>query len=366
MVVREAWLKPITGSDGQTREDTRLALQVGMAPDTAITAASGVRPGATTGSSPFDLIAASAMQCTIKAGTAVIQGTAAQGAYPMYSNADKTLTFSDGNATNPRIDLVCIRVWDDFIDSSGQTLTDIVVVQGTPSASPSAPALPSTSSLALWEVRVNAGVSSGNGGINANPGWTAARTDRRVYTSALGGIRLASGGWTGAYDGQYRDNGSHLQRWSTASSSWNSPYTIGWMGYRESDTGTVALSGGPWRLNELGTLTLSFSSTRRYKITAEATCKSNSAAPNGGFLDIRYKTGTSIPNDQNPSSSTLLANRHYGFATNLIPIPGTVTKVFEPSVTETGTVGVFWTHNGSGNSVVEGDMVLLVEDIGPR
>ena len=88
--------------------------------------------------------------------------------------------------------------------------------------------------------------------------------------------------------------------------------------------------------------------------------------PNGGYLDIRYKTGSSIPNDQNPASSTLLANLHYGFDSNGIPVPGTLVKPFEPSVTETGTVSIFWTHSGSGSSIVEGDMLLLIEDAGPR
>jgi hypothetical protein len=362
MAVR-AWPLNPTGTDGNTREDVRIAQNVWMTADTPIKSISGIRSGSSTGTEPFDLQGVSAMQAKITPGLAYIQGTATQGGYAVFSDTDVTLTFSDGNATNPRIDLVYLKVFDDFQDASGQTLATITKIEGTPAAVPTVPTLPATA-IPLWRVRVNAGVSAGTGGINSNPGWTAARTDSRWYTVAAGGIVPAGGNWSGVHPGQYRDDGTNLQRWN--GSAWKTPYVTGWLGSRESDTGTVSLSGGPWRLNELGTLTLAFSSTRRYKITAEATCKSNSSAPNGGFLDIRYKTGSSIPNDQNPSSSTLLANRHYGFATNLIPIPGTVTKIFEPSVTETGTVGVFWSHNGSGNSIVEGDMVLIVEDIGPR
>lgn len=366
MVQRASWLLPITGSDGQTREDTRLADQVMMSPDTAITAASGVRPGAASGATPLDLQGVSAMVAKVTAGTAVIQGTTAQGPYRVYNSADQNLTFADGNATNPRIDLVAFRVYDHFIDASGSTLAAIQVVQGTPSATPVAPALPSTSSLALWEVRVNAGVSAGNGGINSNPGWAAARTDRRVYTVAAGGIRPASGGWTAAYDGQYRDNGSQLQRWYSSNSSWNSPYAIGWLASRASDTPTASLSGGPWRINELGTITLAWSSTRRYLITAEGGARSTSGVPNGMFIDIRYKTGSSIPNDQNPSSSTLLANREIGFSANGLTTPVTMHKVYEPSVSETGTIALFWVHSGAGDSRINSDMVLIVEDIGPR
>lgn len=362
MAVRAWPLYPITGSEGNTREDVRVANGVLLTPDTATKSLSGIRIGSSTATGAFDLVAVSAMQCKITPGLAAIQGTAAQGVYEVFSDADKTLTFSDGNASNPRIDLVHLRVRDDFIDAGGQTKADIEVLEGTPAASPVAPTLPACS-IPLYQVRVNAGVSAGNGGINSNPGWTAARTDVRWYTCASGGILPVGGSWSGTYPGQYRDN-TQLERWT--GSAWKTPYAIGWMGYRESDTDTAPLSGGPWRLNELGTLTLAFSSARRYRITAEAGAKANTGVPNGGFLDIRYKTGTSIPNDQNPSSSTLLANREVGFSANNLVIPLTVTKSYEPSVTETGTVGVFWTHSGGGNSIVVGDMVLLVEDIGPR
>lgn len=366
MVVRANWLLPRTGSDGNTREDMRLAQQTWMSPDTAITAASGIRPGASSGSTPFDLQAVSAMQCKITGGTALVQGTTAQGAYAAYSNADTTLTFTAGNATNPRIDLVVLRVYDNFIDASGSTQATIEIVPGTPSATPSAPALPSATSLPLWEVRVNANVSSGNGGINSNPGWTAARTDRRVYTVAAGGIRPASGGWTAAYDGQYRDNGTQLQRWYSATSTWNAPYAVGWLASNRSNTATVALTGGPWRINEVGTITLSWSSSRRYKLTGLASAKANTSVPNGGKLELRYKTGSSIPNDQNPSSSTVIEEDNIGFSANLLAGKCVIVAKYEPSVSETGTIGLFWTHGGSGSSIVSGGMLLMVEDMGPR
>lgn len=362
MAVRATLLYP-TGADGNTREDVRIANGVWMTADTPIKSISGIRSGSSSGTEPFALQAVSAMQAKVTPGLAYIQGTAAQGGYNVFSDADKTLTFSDGNASNPRIDLVHLRVRDDFIDAGGQTKADIEVIEGTPAASPVVPTLPACS-IPLWQVRVNAGVSAGNGGINSNPGWTAARTDARWYTVASGGIVPAGGNWSGVHPGQYRDDGTILQRWT--GSAWKSPFAIGRLGYLESDTATSVLSGGPWRINELGTLTLSWSSARRYKITAEAGARANSGVPNGGFLDIRYKTGASIPNDQNPASSTLLCNRAVGFSANGLTIPMTVTKQYEPSVTETGTIGVFWTHSGGGNSLLSGDMVLLVEDIGPR
>lgn len=365
MAVREAWLKPRTVSDGQTREDTRLSTQVGMSPQNATTAASGIRVGAGSGAAPFDLQSVSAMVAKVTPGVALVQGTTAQGAYPVYSDSDKNLTFADGHATNPRIDLVCLRVWDNFVDSSGSTMTDIVVVAGTPASSPVAPALPSTSSLALWEVRVNAGVSAGNGGIASNPTWSSARTDRRVYTAAAGGIRPATGGWNGTYDGQYRDNGTDLQRWYSGSSKWNAPYGGMYIASAYSDLDTVGLSGGPWRLND-SVLTPTWSSNRRYLIQGALTMMAATSPPNGAYLEIRYKTGSSIPNDQNPSSSTLLRRRHVGFSAEFIAHPVFAWRIYEPSVTEVGTIALFWTHESTGTTMVNGGIHLIVQDIGPQ
>lgn len=365
MAVRAWPLYPITGSEGNTREDARIAQGVWMTADTPTKSISGLRSGSSSGTEPCDLQAVSAMQAKITPGLAYIQGSAAQGGYAVYVSSDETLMFSDGHATNPRIDLVYLRVYDDFIDSSGQTVAIVSKVEGTPAASPTVPALPSTTSIPLWQVRVNAGVNAGNGGINSNPGWTAARTDARWYTVASGGIVPAGGSWSGVHPGQYRDDGTNLQRWGGA--SWKTPYAIGRVASASSGTSTGALSGGPWRLNEIGAgITLSWSSARKYLLVAEITAKSNSGAPNGGYLDIRYKTGTSIPNDQDPGSSTLLENRHVSFGANGISVPITLHKPFDPSVSETGTISIFWTHDGSGNSIVEGDMLLYVKDDGPR
>lgn len=362
MAVRAMWLNP-TGASGQTREDSRIASGMWMNPDTPTKATSGIRSGSSSGTEPFDLQASSAMACTIKPGLAFIQGTAAQGGYSVYSDADKTLTFSAGHATLPRLDLVYLGVKDAFINGSGPTEADIYIVEGTPASVPVAPALPFTSAIPLWTVRVNAGVSAGNGGINSNPGWSSARSDMRWYTVAAGGILPAGGAWSGTYPGQYRDNGTTLERWS--GSDWEKPFPLGYLDNKFTDTDTIPLDDtGPWLLVDLGVITMTWSSERRYKITCEATVKSDNSAPNGGYLDLRYKTGPSIPNDQNPGSSTLLRNVHVGFDADDLPIPLSMVRIHVPSVTEQGTIGLFWRHDGTGESIVEGGMQLLVEDIG--
>lgn len=365
MAVRSAFHLPITVSDGNTREDMRLAFQVMMTPETATTSAPGIRPGASSGSVPFDLQSVSAMVCKITGGVAYVQGTAAQGAYPAYNSADKNITVGDGHATNPRIDLVVLRVWDNFIDTSGQTLTDIVLVPGTAASSPVAPAVPAAS-IPLWEIRVNAGVSAGNGGVASNPGWTSARTDRRVYTVASGAIRPATGGWTGTYDGQYRDNGT-LQRWYTASSTWNAPFPLGYVASAYGEAETLALFGTQtWRINQVSDgLVVAWSSLRRYRITMDATLRSDTGAPNSGLLQMRYKTGSTIPNDGNPASSTPLRQRSVDHAGNGFATYSRVQRLYEPTVTETGTVALFYQHSGAGGVKLSHGSIW-VEDMGPR
>jgi len=174
-------------ASGMSAEDHRLATQIGMAPAGALQTRSGLILGAVTNQgtgSPADLQTVSAMQAKVVPFQAWVDGTSAtlQSGYSFTSDADVTLLFADGDATNPRIDLVVARIRDNPYDASGVQLGDVVIIQGTPAASPTAPAVPA-SSLALWEVRVEAGRNAGNGGID----FPTKRTNRRLYTSALGG-----------------------------------------------------------------------------------------------------------------------------------------------------------------------------------
>ncbi|MGP3687366.1 hypothetical protein ACTVZO_22135 [Streptomyces sp. IBSNAI002] len=203
MTVRAGWLLP----DGQTREDTRLAPLGAMAPENTLT----TRDGLIAGGAGLVATGVSAMQVQISTGRAVIQGTTAQGSYPVAVTAPVTLNVPDGHAQHPRIDAVAIRLYDALYDTSQQTAVQLEIVTGTPSATPSAPSLPN-SSIRLWEIAVPAGTSAGTGGIS----WASALTDRRRYTSSYGGIlpRGYSLSFSGGYAGQYRDNGAELERWS--------------------------------------------------------------------------------------------------------------------------------------------------------
>lgn len=202
MTVRAAWLLP----NGQTREDTRLAPLGTMAPDSAMTS----RDGVIAGGNPLNATGVAAMQLQIATGRALVQGTAAQGAYPVAVTSPESLTLADGHAQFARIDSVVLRVLDALYDTSEQTLARVEIIQGEAVATPVAPTLP-PAALRLWDVTVPAGASAGTGGIT----WASALADRRRYTAAYGGIIPRGWGlsFTGAYPGQYRDNGAGLDRW---------------------------------------------------------------------------------------------------------------------------------------------------------
>lgn len=237
MTVRSAWLLPGGETPGQTREDTRLAPIGTMAPESEIR----TRDGVIAGGEPFAATGAGAMTLQIGVGRALVQGTDAQGAYPVANDSPMTVMFEDGNAQFGRIDAVALHVYDGLFDTSGQTLAQIEIVPGTPSETPTAPVMPSAY-LRLWDVTVPAGTSAGVGGIN----WSSAIADRRRFTSSYGGI-LPRGyglGFTGAYEGQYRDSGEWLERWSEARQRWETQSVDG-----------HALVGG-----ESGKLTMSFTS----------------------------------------------------------------------------------------------------------
>ncbi|MGJ5826717.1 hypothetical protein [Streptomyces ossamyceticus] len=209
MTVRSAWLL----TNGQTREDTRLTPVGTYAPESEMR----TRDGVIAGGNPFAATGAGAMSLQIGVGRAQVQGTDAQGAYPVSVDAPVTLTFTDGEAQFARIDSVVLHVYDQLFDQGGQNLAAVEIVRGTGSATPTAPTLPSAC-LRLWDVTVPAGASAGVGGID----WTSALADRRHFTSAYGGIIPRGYGlaFNGAYDGQYRDNGTGLERWDAAAGAW--------------------------------------------------------------------------------------------------------------------------------------------------
>lgn len=110
----------------------------------------------------------------------------ALGPYLLVSDANVDITFDAGQPAVPRVDRVIARVRDNANDGSGSTAGSIEYLKGQSGGS--ATALP-TNAFLLYEVTVPAGASAGGGGINFN----TATADKRVYTTANGGIIPVTG-----------------------------------------------------------------------------------------------------------------------------------------------------------------------------
>lgn len=117
----------------------------------------------------------------VAAGQAFVRGTqtAGQGVYLLGNDATVNLLVATPDATNPRIDLVQLRVTD---DSGGAGVGTLDVKTGVPAGSPSPPT-PDENALVLAEVLVPASAPS-----SAN--YTI--TDRRTRASALGGVQVVT------------------------------------------------------------------------------------------------------------------------------------------------------------------------------
>ncbi|MFI9613189.1 hypothetical protein ACIHCM_16200 [Streptomyces sp. NPDC052023] len=247
MNLRSSWVT----ETGQTREDTRLTQLGATTPSNPLEVRSGILPGSYDGQyrvSGFWLEGAGGtMQAILHEGRAVIQADSNQGAYPVTLPETLGLTFADGDASNSRVDLVVLRIYDDLYDDSGFTKAAVEIIRGTPAVTPADPALPDIA-LPVYRVTVRAGTSAGTGGIN----WNDDVEDLRTSVVAIGGILPAYGDTgNGAYPGQYRDSGGSLQRWD--GSAWVSyPSALG--GIAPAGTVTTASYTGQYRDSSAGVL----------------------------------------------------------------------------------------------------------------
>lgn len=189
--------------------------------------APGVRPG--TG------LAVSVVTSTITVtpGCAVVQGasSAVQGPYLAALDANWTQALTAADATNPRVDLVYLRVRDTDADGSGQRDCAPVYVAGTPAGSPVTPSIPGgTTGIILATISVP----------KVGAGSPTVSTATRQITVASGGIFPAATAPASPYTGQYWDDGTQLRRWN--GSAWQTYGPVAnWTSYSPVWAGLTAL-----------------------------------------------------------------------------------------------------------------------------
>ncbi|PKV95928.1 hypothetical protein ATK30_6861 [Amycolatopsis echigonensis] len=166
------------------------------------TVRSGVIPTVSDGTYAYDLrvTVASGLSMTVQPGSAVI-GRSGQGGYITWNlPAADTVTCDPAPTTNPRNDIVILRVYDvaqgDTVPASG-SIAQVEIITGSPAAIPTDPVGPdSTGLISNWSgLPVPA---QGNGGGVAIPlaraqvstGGVITLTDIRRGTSPIGGVRV--------------------------------------------------------------------------------------------------------------------------------------------------------------------------------
>lgn len=135
------------------------------------------------GDDDFKVTATTGLGWSCAPGRIVATGTSAlaQGCYTGMNDAAQTGTLNARDATNPRITLIAYRVRD--TDEDATTFEDdaIVMIDGTPNASPADPSVPSSLGSLVILSRVNV-PSSANGGAPTF-------TDFRRFAATIGGVQ---------------------------------------------------------------------------------------------------------------------------------------------------------------------------------
>lgn len=128
----------------------------------------------------------------------VVDAGKAQGVFivrnpdPYIGSGNMDVSIANGDPSFDRIDGIDLQVYDDETDSSGETKAEVVVTQGTPSSSPSAPAVPAGAArLATVLVAANESTSIGSGDI------TDMREVTNVWAAPRGAVGYAAGSGAG-------------------------------------------------------------------------------------------------------------------------------------------------------------------------
>jgi len=145
-----SWLQTTPGGVGYSAHDDRLLIS------------SLVESGGVTSDGAYlvEQTDTPSMAVTLAAGGAFVYGdeSSQQGVYHVFNDSEVTVSITTASGANPRKDLVCLVVHDQFY-SGTDNFAEIVVVDGTPASSPTLPALPNNA-IPLAQVYVNTSATS--------------------------------------------------------------------------------------------------------------------------------------------------------------------------------------------------------------
>lgn len=297
MVTRDpTWINASAGSPSYDATDLRrVDALMSMTNGVGVGAQSGIRPGG----GYTTTLASSTI--SVSAGVAFVY-VAGEGMYRVAMTSSWSGTLTAADATYTRIDLVYLRVWDDDVDASGLRQGDIVYLAGTPSATPSAPT-PAGTQLYMPLATITVPASGG--------GSASVSTSIRPVTVAPGGISPYSS-QDGFYEGQYRDSGSTLQRYTgsawedmqkVVTSSWTTPTLATGFAHNGNSQGDVRYRK----------ITIAGSDFMEWEGGMTITYASNAIQNGGIFLDtplsasFRPPTLRSIPGACSATSSRVLS-----------------------------------------------------------
>lgn len=235
------------------------------------------------------------MTVNVGAGGAFIRGTqsANQGAYHLWNDATLSVAISAADATNPRRDLIIAQARDANY-SGASSDARIIVVTGTPAASPVDPSLSSfPNALVLARVAVAAGDTSIV---------TAEITDLRPVANQLGKTptftteALATTALPSPVDGQ----GYYLNTNTTTEgprywhgSAFRQPWNMPWGYVGESVIGAnVNGTAGTWTNGT--TLGFTVPANRRIRVEAVATIFNNGASASEFTVGVGPTLGTPV------------------------------------------------------------------------
>jgi hypothetical protein len=164
--------------------------------------AAGIRPG-----DPGLAVSLAGSVINVSAGVAALYHTGTGAYRASFPTSVSPGSVAAADATNPRVDLVYLRVWDNAVDGTGLFKTDIVYLQGTAAVSPVAP---TPGALEIYIPLATISVPKVGGGS------ASVSSTVRPVVIAPGGI-APSATAAGTYAGQYRDTGvaaGTLQRYN--------------------------------------------------------------------------------------------------------------------------------------------------------